>query len=706
MTDGNEINKRIEWMLTLGIVMFAVFFVQLVLLQVFQYGKFKSMAQKQHLSTVKQQLGRGTIYTSDGKKAALSIKSYSISANPRQLRNKPVTAAFLAKHLGLNYASILSKFNQKKEFVYIARKVDADKASVIVERDIEGLSAQAEEKRYYPLKETAAHIVGFTGTDNTGLEGIEESFEKYLKGKEGFVQIKKDAKGRKVLLDTVDIKKAEGGADIYLTVNSTIQYYAQQELKNAVEKYKGKSGMLISMNPETGAVLALANYPTYDPNEFGDYSQESRRNRAVTDIFEPGSTFKIFTMSAILKERPETYNEKVFCGNGLQQFFDRKVHDHEKHGWLTVPEVMKYSSNIGMVELALRVKADKLYSEYSDYGFGRPTGSDMPGEVGGILRPVSEWDNTTLTSIPYGQEVAVTGMQMMRAYAALANGGYMVTPYVVDRIEKNGSTVYRHKSGDRKKVVDDGLRKKLVTMLEMVTEKDGTGKKAALTGYQVAGKTGTAQKHNPKGKGYLAGRYVCSFIGFFPAEKPEVVTMVLVDEPSEIWAYGGDVAAPAFKKLSNVMISYLNILPGKAGETVVAQEKAPEEKPKESRLPDFCLKQYSDAKKFLAENEIKHQRIGFGKYVISQDPQPRKTVKATDTVSVYLGDVDRNNQVKIYMPDIRGCTIKKAVDILAVYGLKAKCSGSGVAVGQTPKPGVAIKKGAECVINFDFKDRT
>jgi cell division protein FtsI/penicillin-binding protein 2 len=701
-SEGQDINRRIEFVYFVFITVLVIFVVRLFFMQVIQYSFFKKHAVSQQSETIKQQIGRGTIYTADNKKAAVSIKTFAISADPEQVKNKAGVADYLSKQLGISRGEIMSKLALRKKFVYLARKVDSEKAEGILERDLPGLNLEPEEKRYYPLHETAASLVGFTGLDNTGLEGIEESFEKYLRGKMGSVLIRKDAKGRPILTDTVSVKKAEAGADIYLTIDSNIEYYAQQELKNAVEKYKGKTGMLISMNPNTGAIYALANYPYFDPNDFDKYPAETRKNRVVTDVFEPGSTFKIFTMSAVLEDRPAVYDEKVHCGDGKMVFFDRTIHDHEKHGWLTVPEVIKYSSNIGMVELALRVKPEKLYNEYTKFGFGKTSGTDLPGEVPGILRPYAQWDNATLSSIPYGQEVAVTAVQLIRAYAALANGGYLVTPYVVEKIKKNGSTIYENKAGNGAKVVDNATRTKLVDMLKMVMEKDGTGKKGVITGYNVAGKTGTAQKHNPKGKGYAPGKYVCSFIGFFPADKPEVVTMVLVDEPAEIWAFGGDVAAPAFKNLSNTMISSMHILPDGTKETV--QVAAKTDKTIDSKLPDFSMKQFSEAKKFMADNDIKYERIGFGKIVIKQKPEPKKTVQPSEVVSVYLGDLGKNKEIRIYMPDVRGFSIRKAMEVLSIYGLKAKCTGSGLATAQDPKPGVALKAGTECKINFEVKD--
>lgn len=701
MNDGKDINKRIEAVYFIIIAVLVIFVLRLIFMQVIQYSFYKKHAERQQLETIKQQIGRGTIYTSDNKKIAVSVKTFAVSANPKQIKNITEIADYLSKQLGLSRHTIMNKLSLKKKFVYLARKVDSEKAAAIIARNLTGIYMEPEEKRYYPLHETGANLVGFTGLDNTGLEGIEESFEKYLCGKRGSMVIRKDAKGQPIITDVVSVKKGEVGADLYLTIDSNIQYYAQQELKTAVEKYKAKTGMIVSMNPNTGAIYAMANYPYFDPNNFDKYAPEIRKNRVVTDVFEPGSTFKIFTMSAILKDRPSVYTEKVHCGDGKMVFFDRTVHDHEKHGWLTIPEVIKYSSNIGIVELALKVKPEKLYDEYQSYGFGKPTGADLPGEVAGILKPYEKWTNSTLSSIPYGQEVAVTAMQLLRAYAALANGGHLVSPYVVEKIKKDGNTIYENKiiSGD--KIVNIETRQKLLTMLKMVTEKGGTGTKAAIMGYNVAGKTGTAQKHNPKGKGYLPGKYVCSFIGFFPADKPEVVTLVIVDEPKEIWAFGGDVAAPAFKNLSNTMISSMHILSDSTQEKI--QEADKPEKQIISKLPNFYMKQFVEAKKYLSDNDIKYERIGFGKVVIKQKPEPKKTVQPSDVVSVYLGDVDNNKAIKIYMPDVKGYSIRKAIEVLAIYGLKATCTGSGLAVAQEPKPGVLLTTGTECKINFAIK---
>jgi membrane peptidoglycan carboxypeptidase len=412
-------------------------------------------------------------------------------------------------------------------------------------------------------------------------------------------------------------------------------------------------------------------------------------------------------MSAYLHEFPDGDAQKVFCGNGAQEFFGRIVHDHEKYAWLTVPEVIKYSSNIGMVNLLLKVEQEKMYKEFTRFGFGRPTGCDLPGEASGLLRGTKDWDNTTLTSIPYGQEVAVTPMQLMRAYAIIANGGYDVKPHVVDRIEKNGQVLYRSGGGRGEKVLDEATGKKLVSMLKLVTEKDGSGKKAAIPGYAVAGKTGTAQKHNTNGKGYAVGKYVASFIGFLPAENPEILTLVVVDEPRPQY-YGSEVAAPGFKTVNSMAITALHVLPQESTAPVLAagqaQPGAPPVQAEKSKMPDVNMTEFAQAKKLLADSGIKFSRYGFGRTVIGQSPKPGVSVSPRDQVYVLLGDKVKGSEIRIYMPDVRGLPIRKAMEVLNGMGIKAKCTGSGYAVTQDPKPGVALQKSRECTVSFEFKD--
>lgn len=697
---GDKSNLRITALFWLFVLMGAGAAVRLVYLQVMQYPFYKEKAQKSQLSTVKQQVGRGTIYDRAGKKLAESIKSNSICICPRDISEKAKAAAVLSSALGLPKDAVLKKINSRSYFEYIKRKVDPEAADKILSYNIKGIFVQAEEKRSYPLSDAAAHVIGFSGMDNTGLEGLELSYEKYLRGRTGRVQIRRDAFRRPIMMDAVDIKKAEKGADIYLTLDTNVQYAAKAELDAAVKKFNAKAGTIITMNPENGAIYALVNYPSYDPNDPGACGSEAKRNRAVTDMYEPGSTFKIFAMSAFLDEFPDAESQKVFCGNGAQEFFGRIVHDHEKYGWLTVPEVIKYSSNIGMVSLLLKVQQEKMYKKFVKFGIGARTGTDMPGEAAGMLANWRDWDNTTLTSIPYGQEVAMTPIQLMKAYAMIANGGYAVTPHVVEKIEKNGSVVYRADKGRGKRVLNEKDCKRLTEMLKLVTEPDGSGKKAAIAGYAVAGKTGTAQKHNVNGKGYAVGKYMASFIGFLPADEPELLTLVVIDEPRPVY-YGSEVAAPAFKNVNSLAITALRVSPQ---ESTVAEAGSGENAVIDAKMPDVSMMPFPEAKKMLDGSAIKFQRYGFGRTVIGQSPQPG--VKVTGNVQAYvlLGDKLKDSAIRVYMPDVRGLSIRKALEVLGAMGIKVKCTGSGYAVTQDPKPGVAFPEKKECTISFEMKD--
>ncbi|HPD18924.1 MAG TPA: penicillin-binding protein 2, partial [Candidatus Goldiibacteriota bacterium] len=496
----NDINFRITFIFWFFVILGFLAIFRIIKLQIINYSFYKDKAQSMHLSTVKQQIGRGSIYDKNNKILAESIKTLTICVCPMEVKNKNEVIKVLKDNLNLPESYLSKKISSRKHFEYIKRKVDSVTAEKILSSKIPGIYAQTEEKRVYPFKETFAHVIGFSGMDNTGLEGLEFKYEKYLRGKIGRTQIKRDALGRPILIDSVEIKKAERGADLYLTLDSNLQYFAYNELKQTIEKYQADSGTAIIMNPNTGEIYAMVNYPSYDPHKFGDYDKKIIRNKAVTDFYEPGSTFKIFTMSAFLKEFKNGEQHKVYCGNGEYEYFGRTIHDAEKHGWLTAPEIIKYSSNIGIVNLALKVGQEKLYNEYVRFGFGKETGIDLPGETKGILRNYKNWDNISLTSIPYGQEVAVTSIQMAKAYSEIANGGYTVYPHVVDRIVKNNRVIYKAPNKKMSRIIGEEERQKLISMLISVTDKDGSGKKASISGYTVAGKTGTAQKHNKNGK--------------------------------------------------------------------------------------------------------------------------------------------------------------------------------------------------------------
>jgi len=695
-----SINFRITFVFLFLIILGFIAIFRIVNLQIIDYSFYKDKARRMHLSTIKQQIGRGSIYDRNKKILAESVKTQTIYICPREIKDKNEVLKVLSENLSIPKDVLIKKITTKKYFEYIKRKVDPVIAEKILSKKLKGVYAQSEEKRFYPMGETCVHVVGISGMDNTGLEGVEYKYEKYLHGKIGRIQIKRDAFGRPIMIDSVEIKKAEKGADLYLTIDSNLQYAAYNELKQTVEKFKAHSGTVIIMNPNTGEIYAMVNYPSYDPYHFASYEKKITRNKAITDIYEPGSTFKIFTMSAFLKEFKDGEQYKVFCGNGEYEYFGRKIHDHEKHGWLTATEIIKYSSNIGIVNLGLKVGQERLYNEYNKFGFGKETGIDLPGEAKGILRHYKKWDNTSLTSIPYGQEVAVTSIQLAKAYSIIANGGYDIIPYIVEKIVKDNKVIYSASGKKLSKILGETERLKLVNMLKSVTEKDGSGKKAAISDYFVAGKTGTAQKHNPDGKGYAQGKYIASFIGFLPADKPEVLTLVTIDEPKIIY-FGSEVAAPAFRNLTSLAISVLKITPDK---TYVVQKE--ENKDITIEMPDFILKDVKVAKKFLTDEKFNFKILGKGQKIVAQIPQAGKKIKKEDTVYFISGEATSKDEIQIYMPDITGLPIRTTIEVLGSIGIKAKCNGSGLAVSQDPKPGTVVKKGQICIINFVMKDES
>lgn len=705
MKDSRDINSRIEWVFIIFSVFIAAVFIQLINLQVIKHGFFKQKAQQMHLHTLKQQVGRGTIYDREGRELAVSVKTKSICVEPRKIREKSKAVNILSSKLGVSKQFAESKVRSSRAFEYVVRKVESSVAEEIMSQNIRGIYARDEEKRFYPLGSAAAHVIGFSGTDNTGLEGAELFYEKYLRGKTGRVQIKRDAMRRPIMINSVDIKKAEAGADLYLTIDALIQAAAQEELEKTCVKYNATKGSVIVMNPENGAIYALANYPSFDPNEFEKYGSDAIRNRAVTDIFEPGSTFKIFPVSAYLKLYKDGESHKFFCGNGKQFFFDRPVHDHEKHGWLTTEEVIKYSSNIGMVEMGLKIGQEKLYKEFVNFGFGSKTGIDLPGEASGLMRHYKNWDNISMTSIPYGQEIAVTAVQLAAAYCAVANGGYAVKPHVVRKIEKNSRNIFTYRDEKKQRIIGKGEQQKMAGMLRTACEPDGTGKKAALANYQVAGKTGTAQKHNEDGKGYKKNKYNASFVGFLPADNPQMLALVVVDEPGPYIYYGGDVAAPVFASLGRRVISMLKIAP----DANVAEAANIAEK--ENAAPDFTAGDYAmmdfrSVKKTLVDAGVRYEQVGFGKTVISQKPKAGEKLASGETVMLFLGDRLKDESIRVYMPNLKGMTIRKAIDVLSVYGIQPKCEGSGFAVTQEPKAGIAVGDKESCVVRFEMGDNT
>lgn len=543
---------------------FSLLFVRLVYVQILSSWYLSQIAEKQYNVKLTLPPKRGKIYDRNGVDLASSINVSSVYAEPKTIKDKRRTAYELSTILNLPQSVVSGKINNEKSFVWIKRFVLEDQAQKIRGMRNPSIGLLKEPKRFYPSSTLASHVIGFVDIDGNGLEGLELAFNDYMIGISGRQSIQRDAKRRLIPSLEYEFEPPMDGHSLVLTIDQVIQYIAEKELDLAVKQSRAQGGSIIVMNPYTGEIYAFANRPTFNLNTFYSASTDQRRNRAITDCYEPGSTFKIVTASAALNEGVVLASDKFFCENGEYKFGKRILHDHKPHGVLTVKEIIKYSSNIGVCKIAQKLGERKLDKYIKDFGFGRKTGVDMPGEVEGLVRPVSGWSRVSITSIPMGQGIAVTPMQMVCAYAAIGNGGNLVKPYVVDRIiDKKGQLIKSFGgSSSRGNVLSEKTTLIMKDFLSSVVE-EGTGQEAKIDGIKVGGKTGTAQKLEPNGT-YSTTKYIGSFFGFAPLDKPEVVIGVIIDEPRTSH-FGGVVAAPVFQKVAKDTLRYLRLVNSRKG---------------------------------------------------------------------------------------------------------------------------------------------
>ncbi|MCK9431736.1 MAG: penicillin-binding transpeptidase domain-containing protein [Candidatus Omnitrophica bacterium] len=549
---------------------FLVFFILLLLcvgrllfIQFFRANYLTAIARKQHNKLMELEPRRGTIYDCNLKAQAFNMSMDSLYAEPNIIKNKDQVAEELSAVLGPDRQYFRERLNRDKAFIWLERKLTPEKSEKVKKFGIKGLGFIKETKRIYPNSYLGSHIIGFSGMDNIGLEGIERSYDGYLRGTPGWAIFLRDARMRK--LDIWEkMVLPQDGLDVVLTVDEVIQYIAERELEKAFCDFHAKGASIVVMDPYTGRILAMANRPTYDLNDRSGVNKDAMRNRAICDLFEPGSVFKIVTASAALEEKKVSENDVFFCENGAYRVGGRILHDHTSHGNLTFRQVIEESSNIGTVKVAQILGPDTLYRYIKAFGFGNKTGIDLAGEISGIIRPPRLWSKTSITAVPMGQEVGVTALQLASAISVIANGGQLMKPYIIDSIRDNqGTVIKQNKPVFVRKVISVDTAMRIKKILTGVVE-EGTGRLGKVQGFSAAGKTGTAQKLEPNGS-YSHNKFVASFIGFAPAEDPLLVIVVMVDEPHPSY-FGGVVAAPVFKKVAGDVIRYLkgNQIPAEA----------------------------------------------------------------------------------------------------------------------------------------------
>ncbi len=519
--------------------------------------KALNLAQAQHSVRIELEPTRGAILDRNMRKLALNLKVDSVYAVARDVKEKEQTARLLAPILNKGEPFLCERLNRDKLFVWLARKISPEDAARVKELNLKGIYLINETKRFYPGANLAAQVIGFAGIDNTGLEGIEASYDSYMHGKKGYKTIARDAKGREIhAFESAYIPPVDGYS-IVLTLDEVIQHIAEKALKKAYDKHRAKAGVAIVMDPYNGGILALAVLPSFDLNNFNSAADDVKRNRAISDYYEPGSVFKVITASACLDTKKVSIEDNFFCENGAWYVAGHMLNDHRGHGDMTFREVIEKSSNIGTVKAAMRLGEKDLYEYIKAYGFGTHTGIGLPGEIKGLVRPLDRWSKYSITAIPMGHEVAVTPLQLVTSLSVIANSGQLVKPRIVESIiDSKGETIKRYEPVIVRRVVSEQTSRQIREIMKGVIEQ-GTGTSARLNKFDAGGKTGTAQKIEPSGR-YSHRDYIASFIGFAPVEKPVITVCVMVDTPRNGY-FGGTVSGPVFKEICDATLRYLDI---------------------------------------------------------------------------------------------------------------------------------------------------
>ncbi|NLN60820.1 MAG: penicillin-binding protein [Deltaproteobacteria bacterium] len=658
--------KWLKFRLCTVLFLFLILFIALISrafqLQILNGNKLKLMAQRQHTKTLEMLPERGIIFDRNGEKLAASVLMDSICADPSKIKKPQAFAEQMAKLLDVDKAALLKRVRGNKNFCWIARRVRPEQAKAVESLKNDALFIVKEPQRLYPNGELAGQILGFVGTESTGLEGLEVRYDRYLKGTPQKLVRGRDAKGKWLYprIETAGVTE-DTAYNLVLTLDSRIQYLVESQLKAAVREKGAKGGFAIAMNPRTGEILALANQPTFDPNSYSKALPGHAKNRAITDVFDPGSTFKPFLIAAALEEKVISEKDRVFCENGYYQVANRVFHEaqRKRHASLNVREVVKYSSNIGCIKVSEQLGKEKFYQYIRDFGFGSKTGIDLTGEVSGLLRPVSNWTRVDTSAISFGQGISVTALQLVTALSAIANNGVLMKPYIVRAlVDKRGRVVEEYSPTIVRNVISPGTARIMTSILtDVVQDEDGTGKNARIKHLSVAGKTGTSQKFDFSRGVYSSERVRTTFMGFFPAKNPQIAILVSLDEPQRD-KWGGVAAAPVFRNIGEQMLT--------------------------------CFQSYIKDPSLFAPDE---------------DTSPKSSkVKLVSATRVIPETIERAELIDIedesIIPNFQGMSVREVLKKARERGIELKINGSGWAVSQVPQAGVPIRSHPYCLVSF------
>jgi cell division protein FtsI (penicillin-binding protein 3) len=656
----------VAWMLLIG--------ARLVQLQVTRHEDLSARARNQQLGAIETSPMRGQVLDRQGRELARSIDTESFYGDPSEITNPDETARRIASITGQDRAELTTRLRNAKDankkFIWITRRLDVATGGKLDVLELPGVYSRKEPKRYYPNDSLAAHVLGFVGTDEIGLSGVEQFYNDKIRGESGKLYLESDAKRR--AFESYEIQP-HPGQTVVLTIDQTIQYRTEQALVAAVERTHAKSGTAIVMDPQTGEILALANAPSFDPNQPPKDAAEGRANGALQSIYEPGSTFKIVAYSAAIEKGLVKPEDKIDCQMGQITVAGRLIHDHHPFGVLTVADALAQSSNVGAIKLGLLVGNESMYEYMRRLGFGARTGIDLAGESPGILRPLSRWQPSSIGSLAMGQEIGVTPLQMASAYCVLANDGTLVKPHLVRELRSPDGTVLYQAKPETKRALKPETVAALRNMLEGVTLR-GTARKAQLDGYSAAGKTGTAQKIDPQTHGYSATKYIGSFVGFAPVSNPAVVIIVVIDEPMGAY-HGGDVAAPVFREIAEQILPDLSITPDV------------ELKPGKELIADAPQPSAQSIKAAQLQNEEREATL----------PKVAARSFSGQTSEVVFAVATRRAAL---MPDLRGQSVRDVARTCAQLGLRLEAAGDGRAVKQSPVPGAEVDPGQVVRVEF------
>jgi len=687
---------------------------RLVSLQVFRYGEFTQRAARQQQRTVEVAPRRGVIYDRNGHELAMTVLVDSVFAVPSEIPDQANAAGLVAHVLGSDPREVLDKLQSSRNFVWLARKVDNDTSTRLHQLNLRGIYFQKEFKRFYPKNELAAQVLGYVGTDDEGLGGIERSFDDRLRGKPGKMLVSVDA--RQQSLGRIE-KQPDPGGNIVLTLDEQIQYIAERELDRAVNESHAAGGTIVVQNPATGELLALASRPTFNPNDLRNSSPAALTNRSISDIYEPGSTFKIVTLSAAIEEKLARPDEIVDCQMGSIKIFGHTIHDHKAYGDLTVAQILQNSSDVGAIKLGLRLGEQRLDHYIRAYGFGSQTGIELPGETRGLAKPVSRWSKVSIGAISMGQEIGVTPVQVVSMVSAIANDGVYTPPRIVAGVvapQSTPQTISFHPA-EQHRVISTMTAAEMKKMLEDVVLY-GTGKKAILDGYSSAGKTGTAQKVDPRTGRYSKVNYIASFAGFAPVNKPAITVLVVLDSPKN-GHEGGLASAPVWARVVQQVLAYMNVPhdtdinnPQRLMLRASAKPSDFEEGTDERLSDDLIGENPTDSgvaqaalpastvvraggEANLMEASLKKASPAKAKSepVLNAPPPPAVAAKGTVILDAGNGPL---------APSLIGKTVRGAIEAAERAGVEIDVVGSGTAVEQEPAAGQPVPPGTHLVVRF------